>query len=391
LLCGTGLLVRSLAALHRIEPGFRADRLLTMELTVPYPNDVSRAKYIESPGRRRLYAEVLRRTREVSGVSDAAMTSSIPLSGAAAVNTRIITAEGAPATTDADASRFEMLSVSDAYFRTMAIPILDGREFTLDDRDGATPVAVVSETAARRLWPGAAADGPGGLIGRRVKIGPTSSDSVWMSVVGVVRDVRTGRLDVPPPSGQVYASSLQQPPRPVHLVVRARAAAEPLTETIRRTVRQVENDQPVYAVRTMDQILASRLAQRRFAMVSLGTFSALAILLAAIGLYGVIAFSVAQRRREIAVRMALGGTALAIAGLVLRDGMRLALAGAALGVLGVWLSGRALAGLLYGVPLMDQWTLALTVSGLVAVGAAASLIPGRRAAAIDPITALRDE
>jgi putative ABC transport system permease protein len=266
----------------------------------------------------------------------------------------------------------------------MGIPLLRGREFTATDDHTRPLVAILSEGSARRLWPGA------DPIGKRLKLGSTRSDGPWITVVGLVRDVRSSGLEQPSP-GQAYASFLQNPPRPIHLVVRSLARAEPLAEPVRRVVREVESDQPVYAVRTMEQILGGRLAQRRFAMVSVTVFSALAVLLAAVGLYAVVSMSVAQRTREIGVRMALGGTPAAITRLVLRDALRLAAAGTAIGMVGVLLSGRVLSGLLYGVTPTDPQTLLLTAVGIIVVGTIASLVPGTRAAAVDPIAALRNE
>jgi predicted permease len=381
LLSSAGLLVRTLAHLNAITPGFATDDLLTMELAVPYPNDAARGKYLDPAKRLPFYREVLRRTREVAGVTDAAMSGAIPL--ASEVTTGTLTPENASATTEGDAPRAEFIGVSEGYFKTMDIPVRRGRDFTLADNATSPRVAVVSETVARRLWPSR------DPVGQRFKLGSTRSQAPWVTVIGVVGDVRSRALELESP-GQVYASFAQSPTRPISLAIRTQGSAEAMAENIRRTVRSVESDQPVYAVRTMNQILASQLAQRRFAMACLVTFAMLAVSLAAVGLYGLIAYTVAQRRREIGVRMALGAPPRAVTGLVLRDGLRLGIAGVALGIVGVLTFSRVLSTLLYDVSPQDPVTLGATALGTLAIAAIACVVPGRRAARVSPLAALRD-
>jgi putative ABC transport system permease protein len=371
--------VRSLWRLQQVEPGFATRDLLTMQLEISYPNDPSRGKYLPQAPRGAYFTEILRRVREVPGVTDVALASWLPLEGE--VTESSYTAEGADARTEADAKRVQVIVVSGGYFRVMGIPLRRGRDLTPQDDAEAPPVAVVSETFARQAWPGRDA------LGKRFKPGPSDSPSPWRTVVGIVPDVRAHRLE-DDPVAQVYWSYLADTPTAIRLATRTRSDPAALAEAIRAAVQTIDRDQPVFAVRTMEQIIGAQLAPRRLATLSLGVFAALAAVLAAIGLYGLLSYTVTQRRREIAVRMALGASPGRIVASVCGDGLRLAVAGTAIGLIAAVSLGRVVASLVFGIRPGDLATLLAATCAMLMIALTACLVPARRAAAVDPYAAL---
>ncbi len=382
LLACAGLLLRTLNNLHNVSPGFRIDNVLTMEFMVPFPNDPSRGKYLSNETRIPFYNEVLRQVRQTPGVATAAMTGTLPI--ASPSQPVPVSAEGAANSNDADGLQVNVASVSSDYFATMGISMLKGRDFTAAD-DGDHPlVAVISQSVASRLWPNTDA------VGKRIKLGKPGTGAPLALVIGIVGDVRARRIDEPA-GGQIYGSYLQNPPRPVDLVIQVHGDPHTLAEPIAAAVRGVEKDQPVYAVRTMTEILATRIEQRQFVMSCLTTFAALAVLLSAIGFYGLMSYMVSQRRRELAVRLALGAAPAKLAGLIIGRGLILACIGCAIGLAGAIAASRMLTGFLFDVSPLDPISLIGAVIGTVMVGLLACAPSGRRAASVDPLTVLRSE
>jgi putative ABC transport system permease protein len=271
--------------------------------------------------------------------------------------------------------------VSVGYFDTLGTTILRGRAFTADDRGGAEAVAIVSDTAARTFWKD---DNP---VGRRVRYG---ADLPWMTVVGVAADVLNRRLtEAPQPI--LYRPLEQASDLSVALLIRTRAGAAGIGERVAREVRAIDPDLPVYAVRTMDELIAAAVSQRRFLMRVLAAFGALATALALLGIYGVMAYSVSQRTREIAIRMAIGARQADVSRMVFGRGLLLTAIGVAAGV-GVSLAlTQLVASQLFGVRPSDPRTIASVVALMTAVAAAAAYLPARRAARVDPVAALRSQ
>ena len=266
------------------------------------------------------------------------------------------------------------------YFRTMRIPLLRGRWFSESDRKGGPKVVVVNETAARRFWPGEDA------IGHLVGVGQGGMDQA--EVIGVVGDVRYGQMDeLPKPD--VYISSLQSPRWGMLVNVRAAGNPTALTEAIRRQVHALNRDLPLFDVKTMEERIREGTAKARFSAILLAVFAAMALILSAVGIYGVMAYVVTQRTREIGIRIALGARPADVLGLVVRRGGGLALAGIVVGIGGALAATRVLTTLLYQVRPSDAATYAVIGCGLLAVALLASYIPARRAASVDPSSALR--
>ena len=375
LLTGALLLVKSTARLLHVDPGFRSAGVLTMEV------DVTGARYGADPPVTRYWDEVLARVARLPGVSGAGLVSQLPLGGD--YDGYGVHAQDRPSAnpdTDPEADRY---SVSADYLRTMGIPVLRGRGFAESDRQDSPLVVLVNGALARRIWPG---ENP---LGKRVQIGGT--DGPWREVVGVVGSVRHTALDAPE-TMQVYLPRAQMVDNFMVLVVAVRDGdPASLGGAVRAAVASVDPDQPITRVATMDRVLASSAASRRFSAGLLAAFAALASLLASIGIFGVISGFVGQRTREIGIRLALGAGRGRIVGLISSRTLRLTLAGVAAGLAGSLLLSRPLASQLYGVAPHDPWVLAAASALIVAVALAASLAPLRRALRIDPLTTLRSE
>jgi putative ABC transport system permease protein len=266
-------------------------------------------------------------------------------------------------------------------FKTLGATLLRGRPFSNDDRPDGPHVAVVNEAMAHRLWPG---QDP---IGRQFKMGPATP---WFTVVGFVRDMRREGLEIEP-IPQMFEPLAQNPSRNEVLLVRT-ATTDPLqmASSVQAAVRRVDAQTPMYFVNTLDRLRAASLAQRRFQITLLVGFSAVALLLAALGVYGLLRYAVTTRTREIGIRMAVGAQPRDIVQMVVRQGMQLSVAGVIVGLAGAWLAGRAASGLLFGVSPVDPLVLVFTSVVVVSTAAAACCLPARRAARVSPATALRD-
>jgi predicted permease len=376
LLSGAGLLIRSLVRLQGVAIGFEPGHVLAVDVSLPRPR-------YPSPGPvARLYESLLTRARGLPGVLNAAAVSSVPMGGP---NTGTVFAvEGRPlpdpdVTPDADHR-----TVTPGYFRLMAIPMLNGRDFTDRDDSSAAPVTIVSATTARRFWPG---ENP---VGARIRLGDVVGGPL-VEVVGVVGDVRYGSLESPEPRPMLYFPLRYTGQRVMTVLLRTAGEPTALAAAVRRELLALDPVQPVSAVRTLDEVVSAAMSPRRFNVVVLGLFAGTALLLAGVGLYGVIAYAVTRRTREIGVRLALGAERRGVVAMVLGDSLRLVAAGVALGLAGAMVLDRALASLLFQVEPRDPVSLVAASASLVAVALLGSYVPARRAAHVDPITALRSE
>jgi len=275
--------------------------------------------------------------------------------------------------------------ISNDYFDTMSIPLLKGRQLTDQDTDKSQNVAVVSETMARRVWPG---EDP---IGKRISAGRVRSQEDWIQVVGVVKDVRQFELNADP-KPQMYLTYRQFGFFDAQdLVVKTDVDPASMANAVRKAVWEIDKDQPVSNVRTMETILADSIARQRFSMLLLAIFAGVALVLAAVGIYGVMSYSVAQRTHEIGIRMALGAQTMTVLKLAIGYGLKLVLAGIAIGLIVAFALTRVMSTLLFGVTATDPTTFALISLLLIGVAAIASYIPARRATRVNPIIALRYE
>jgi putative ABC transport system permease protein len=377
LLVGAALLLRSFVRLQRVDPGFTSRAILTARLTLP------RSRY-DDPSRQAAFAdELLEGVRNLPGVASAALASDAPLGdGPPYWSFAVAGVEQPPPEVVQDAVVFR---TTPDYFRTFAIPLVRGRLYDASDRGDAPPVAVISEALARRYWPDR------DPLGARITLGnPADTASVWMTIVGVVGDVRQ-EGPTSPAYPQLYLPLAQVSSRSLLIALRATGAPLALTPAVKRVLAAIDPNLALSRVVTMDERLAGALARPRVNAVLLGGFAATALVLAALGIYGVIAYSAAQRTRELGIRMALGARADDVLRLVLRQGMVPVVAGLTLGLGGAAVASRVLRGLLYGVGDTDPISYAAVAAFLAAVSLAASYLPARRAALADPAVALRNE
>ena len=372
LLVGAGLLAGSYARLSRTNPGLSPERVLTAQLSLP------RGIYAKAPEKRTILLErIAARLRAMPGVRAAGLTGWLPAGGSMTMSFH---PEGHPGLTRSASPQSELRDVTPGTFAAFGIPIFAGRDFTDADRAGGTPVAIVNRKLADRLWPGRPA------LGRHVML---FADRLEREVVGVVGDVRRmdRRAEVP---DQIYVPIAQAPLFiGTYAAVRAEGDPAALSAAIERAVHEIDSSVAVSSPRTMTDVLSKRVAEPRFRSALVGFFAAAALLLAAIGLYGVIAYAVTRRRYEIGVRVALGATPAEILRMFVGGGMRLAGAGAAIGLVGALAATRLLAGLLYGVAPFDVPTFAAAAALLLGVACLATIVPARRAAGTDPGIALR--
>jgi predicted permease len=384
LLVGAGLLMRTLWKLQSVDPGFNPQNVLTASLSLA-------DKKFSTPQQTSLfYEQVRQQVKAVPGVTSAALVTSLPFSGG---SIQPVGLEGHPVVAMADQPEVPVRLISADYFRTMGIGILQGREFTDNDTSERPRVAVISEAMAKRFWPGERA------IGKHVNL--TFSQGGPREIVGVVDNVKLRGLDVQEDLPTLYSPVSQfDYPDPkfdefrspsLSLVVRTSLAPKNLATAVTNAVHKVDAGTPVLDVLTMEELMASSLAPQRFNMFLLGTFAAVALLLATIGIYSVLAYSVQRRTPEIGIRIALGAQVSHVLRLVLGEGMGLVLAGVAFGIVGALALSRFLRSLLYGVGSDDIPTLLCVAALLSIVALGACYLPARRAMRIDPVVALRDE
>ncbi len=373
LMIGASLMIRSLMKLQNLEPGFNPEGVLTASVNLPP------AKYSTPPQQLAFYQRLEERLQALPGVAAAGVTSQLPLSGINSGMAMVI--QGRPVSGPSDAPILWFRIVTPGYFQAMRIPLRRGRIFNTGDIAGAQRVAIVNETSARRFWPD---QDP---IGKRVGNGAPDG---WMPVVGVVADVHHMSL-AREPDPEIYFAFAQSPRTAMALTIRT--AGDPLrfATALRRTVLEIDAEQPLARVASMDQNLSDSLAAKRVSTVLLGIFAALALLLAAVGIYGVISFSVTCRKHEIGVRMALGARAGDVLRMVVARGTALALIGIAVGLAASFALTRLIESMLFQVAATDPLVYAAVALLLTAVAALASYIPARRAARVDPTVALRYE
>lgn len=378
LLVSAGLMMKSLYKLMSVDPGFRPDRVLNMEM------DLRTQQYSKDPAILNFWQQVLYRVRALPGVENAAVGTVIPLAGE---HSRAdITVEDMALSKPGNYPHPDYHMVSPSFISTLGIPLLRGRTFTETDKQGAPLVGMVNARLAAQYWPN---QDP---IGKRFMFGHLSEKNPpkWITVVGVVGDTKLYGL-ANPSRLEVYVSSLQSPDSDMNLVVKSRTDPAALISAIRGAVASIDKDQPIFAISTMNQLVSDSLGTRRITLILLGAFSGLALVLAAIGIYGVISYSVAQRTHEIGIRMALGAQPIDVLRMVLKQGVKIAFAGVAIGVIVSLGLTQLMSSLLFSVSTADPLTFAGVAILLVLVALLACYIPARRALRVDPMVALRYE
>jgi predicted permease len=381
LLVGAGLLLRSWWNVKNIDAGFRPERVLMMELSAPTTLQAATSLEAISTSARRLdlYNRVLEQIQAVPGVESAGIIGDLFIG-----NTReqVLTVEGDDGTVSQRLG-FTSDEVSADFFKTLRTPLLSGRFFAIGDGPEAPRVAIINDAMARRAWAGR------DPVGRRFKLGALDSDGPWYTVVGVVGNMRLQgqeREALP----QIFVSLTQTPPQSADLLIRTSSDnPHAMAGALRAAVRRAEKDVPIYGVAPLEQQLGSYIAQRRFQTALLAGFSVVALLMAAVGIYGLIQYSIATRTREIGLRMAIGAQRGDIFRMMIGEGLRLSLTGLALGLVGALWLGRAGSSLLFGVTASDPLTFTAVSLLLTAVATAACYFPARRAMRVDPIVALR--
>jgi predicted permease len=378
LLIGAGLLVRSFIRLQQVPPGFNAGNVLTLELAM------TGRKYAEPERVLDAYRQIWERVATLPGVTAAGGVSMLPLSQMFAWGPIVL--EGRPLPTGESFMNVDQRTVGGDYFAAMQIPLLKGRLFTPQDTRATPRTVVVDDHMAGVLWPN---EDP---IGRRLRRGGMDSDAnaPWLTVVGVVGRIKQYTLDERDSRIAMYHPHTQNPSRSMIVVVRAETEPAALTSAVSAAIRALDSDLPIYNVKTMEARVGESLARRRFAMLLLALFAVLALGLASVGIYGVIACLVNQGTREIGIRLALGASPRGILAMVVRHGMGVALVGIAIGLAGAVVVARGMENLLFGIASFDLVTFATVCVVLLAVSAVGSYVPARRAARIDPAVSLRE-
>jgi putative ABC transport system permease protein len=377
LLAGAGLLLRSFLRLESVDPGFNPAGILTFDLALPeiqYP-DGSRVAAFSN--------DLLERMQSLPGVESAAVVRPAPLSGNDYSSS--IKIKGQPPSPNDEDRSAEVRIVSRDYFRTMQIPVLRGRVFQTTDRRDAPPVVVISRNAEKRFFP--SGDALGQEMSFDARIG---YDKVGGQIVGIVGDVHDFGLELEPPP-DAYVLQDQAGVNEMSVLIRTKGDPIGLSAAVREKVHGLDGDIPIAAMSTMETALGDSLAQRRFYMSLLGIFAAVAILLAAVGVYGVMAYSVSRRTQEIGIRLALGARHQQLLSLLMRQAALLVGTGLMLGLMITAASGRILAGLLFGIRASDPLILVSSTAGMALIALLAGYVPLRRVLKVDPMVALRYE
>jgi putative ABC transport system permease protein len=378
-LVGAGLLLRSFLRLEHVHLGFEPKDVLTMRVIL------NRTNYSTPSQRTAFYQRTKESIESLPGVKSAAAISFLPLTNSGGSSG--FTIEGRVAPEPGQLPFAVVRTVSPEYFQTMQIPLFEGRDFSWNDTPESPAVLIINQAMASRYWPDEDA------LGKRIKLGRLDSAIPWLTVVGLVDNVR--EFDpVNPPRPAMYFPAGQSPDVRAALrdwVVRASGDPLSLSAAVRSAVWDIDKDLPVSRVQTMEKVRAASIASQQFNLLLMGLFGCLALVLATTGIYGVTAYSVAQRTREIGIRLAIGAQTGDVLRLVMGQGMRLTVIGVAVGLAGAWASTRLMSSLLFGVSATDPVTFAIVSLLLTAVALLACYIPARRAMKVDPIIALRYE
>jgi predicted permease len=377
LLIGAGLLLKSFEKLQEVDPGFKADHVLTMQISLP-SNKYKEPQQVDS-----FYQQTLDKIGALPGVESTGISTSVPMSGANSSGSFGI--EGRTVAPGEMAPWGNRWFAGATYFQTMRIPLIKGRYFDERDVADAPLVAVIDETMQRKFWPDQDPIGARIAFQRDPKGNP-----IWRQIVGVVGHVKQRGLDGESPV-QYYLPHRQMPVNNVFLVTRTTGEPETMTAAVRNAIHEVDRELPVFRVTTMERLISDSMAQRRFAMTLLGVFALVALILASVGLYGVLSYSVTHRTNEIGIRMALGARVTDVLSMVVGQGMKLSLAGVAIGLGGAYALTRVMRSLLFSVSTTDPITFAAVALILSGVSLLACYVPARKAAKVDPIDALRYE
>ena len=382
LLVGAGLLIRSFSKLLAVDPGFRAERVVTFAIAAPD------TKYGQYAQRRELVSNLVERMKRVPGAQGAAVVTGLPLSNIMMRTSAHIV--GTPPERPGERKSTDVAMATPGYFTTMGIPLVAGRDFTDRDGSGAPVVSIVNQEFVKRYFPN---ENP---IGKRIELGwdqDTASTGGNMTlggeIVGVVANVKRRGLsqEVFP---ETYASYMQPTFSNFSVVVRSTADPSTVMAAIRAQIRELDRDLPLSDLRQLKELVAASVSRPRFYTTILGVFASIALILAAVGIYGVISYAVSLRTRELGIRIALGATGRQVSGLVLQQGVGLAIAGVAVGGAGAYWLTRLLSKLLFGVSATDPLTFVGVAALLTAIAAIASFVPARRAAKVDPLLAMRE-
>jgi putative ABC transport system permease protein len=377
LLVGAGLLIRSFARLQGVSPGFDPSHLATMTTQLPP------AKYKDDSEKIAFFTAACERIARLPGVVSVGATSRIPFGGNWATGS--FNVEGYQPPKGQPGPWGDLRLITPGLLETLRAPLIKGRVFTDADRDGSPPVVVVDEEAARRFWRG------GDPIGKRITFeDPSQADAKWITVVGLVGHTAHEGLDAEH-RVQLYFPFAQRPQAQMTFAVRTAGDPAGIVNAVRGAIREVDSDQPLSDVATMDSLMDRTVGQRRLSMTLLATFAVLAMALAALGIYGVMAFDVTRRSQEIGVRMALGAARRDVLGMVLRQGLAMAAIGVGVGLVAAAGLTRVLQSQLFGIERSDPMTFASVAAGLLAVAVLATVLPALKATRVDPISALRYE
>jgi predicted permease len=376
LLIGAGLLMRSLSGLRGVDPGFDSSHVLTASVDIP------EAKYATEEQRNQFFDRALENVRALPGVASAAWIDTLPLQGG---STQYVAVEGQPPMKESEMPVVAVRLPSPGYFETSGITVISGRDFTAADGFGKPRVVIVSENTAKKFFPG---QDP---IGKRITLTMMTREPA--QIVGVVREVKMGSLDEGTSNAEsaIYAPAAQFAFNGSTLAVRTVPEPRSLTRAVIGAIRAIDPEQPVLDIATLDEVVEESLGQRPLAMLLLATFALLALVLATVGIYSVLAYTVRQRVREIGIRMALGAPVKGVLGMIVVEGLKPTLIGVAIGLTLAAALVRVMATLLFGVSQHDPGTFSGVAAIMIAVGVVATLVPAYRATRVDPIVTLRSE
>jgi len=382
LLVGAGLMVRSFLRLRNVDPGFRPDHALMLRVSLPVPDssisDADRARFVS------FYDRTVKRLRQLPGVGAVGGCNLVPLDGG--MTDRLFDIEGYTPTTHDEHPDAQMRQIVGDYFQALRIPLVAGRFMSESDSAETPRVVVVNNAFAKKFFP------KGDALGKRIRLGALGpKEFPWGTIVGIVGDVRAYGLDAKPQPEMYWSVMQNEPHASLAFVMRTEREPGALTNAVRGAMAEVDSGQPIFDVQPVEALISSSLGQRRFTLTLMLMFGLVALVLAAVGIYGVMAYTVAQRTQEIGIRVALGARPLVVLGMVLRDGMTLVGIGLGVGVVVALALGRLVSSLLYGVTAADALTYVVIAAALAAIALVAIVIPARRATRVDPMQALRSE